>query len=649
MSGPAPEPDAPRGGTTARLTVAVAVVFGAVAGDLAWRAQVDAALRDPPLGWRNQAAALDLTTLHDWGPSQGRAAAFAPVGGVTWRPQSGGPGGAAEIAAQLRLPAEGWAELWLGDPQLPASVGLRLERLGPGRLRLLGSGAGLDCASALPAPGDGIVGVRLGVESGDLHVEVDGVRAVCGGVSPPEGAAVRTGERRVELHRVELGGVPAQAPPRPYRVGAWLLGGGLAACLVLAQLAVGSPAWVAALTLVPMLAVLPLAQVDPGPAYGLPLGVPDPGPFGSVGAPALLSLCAAVWLQAGRAMRDPRPGRDWPWAAPAAAAMPTALLNAWVNPPEASVASILIGLLGSLCTVASLVGLLALAGHRRPRRASALALVPAVIFASAASLIARDLRLVGAAALAGLLLGVAAAELTRQGVRRPWTPIALGLLTILTFELSLRGGGSEPERPRLAPPPAMPEQRLALVWGERSLREGDGPGSVSAALGGGWAARPAPAPPGSSPADLHVIVVGERLIHTQPLGPPGLWGAALDLRAAWTVARTRALAPALLPRVEALLARAAGDGAPALLVLDPLQRDPGALASVRAGLQARVGRAGPPVALVDPATEAWRSGIPFAEGSGWLQTPEGAEWFASELRLAVQALGLPVGSAPAHR
>ncbi|MBL8617294.1 MAG: hypothetical protein JNM72_16920 [Deltaproteobacteria bacterium] len=649
MSGPAPESIAPRGGRTARVTVAVAVLLGAVAGDLAWRAQVDAALRDPPLGWRNQAAALDLTSLHDWGPLQGRAAAFAPVGGVTWRPQSGGPGGTAEIAAQLRLPAEGWAELWLGDPQQPAAVGLRLDRLGAGQARLLGAGAGLDCAAALPTPGDRLLAVRLSAEVGAVHVEVDGVRALCGGLAPPEGAAIRTGERRVELHQVELGGVPAQATPRPYRAGAWLIGGGLAACLVLAQLAVGSPAWVAALTLAPMLAVLPLAQVDPGPAYGLPLGVPDPGPYGPVGAPALLSLCTAVWLQAGRAMRDPRPGRDWPWAAPAAAAMPAGLLNAWVNPPDASVASTLIGLLGGLCAVASLVGSLALAGHRRPRRAAALALVPAVVFAGVASLIARDLRVVGAAALAGLLMGVAAAELTRQGVRRPWTPAALGVLTVLTLEIALRAGGPGPAPPRQAPPPPTPEQRLAVVWGERSLREGDGPGSVAAALGGGWAARPGPAPPGASPPDLHVIVVGERLIHSQPLGPPGLWGAALDLRAAWTVARTRALAPALLPRVEALLARAAADGAPAVLVLDPLQRDPGALASVRAGLAPHLARGAPPAALVDPAAAAWRSGLPFAEGSGWLQTPEGAEWFAAQLRVAVQALGLPVGAPPAHR
>jgi hypothetical protein len=244
---------------------------------------------------------------------------FAPVGGVTWRPQSGSHGPAAEIGARVRLPPEGWAELWLGDPLDPAAIGLRLERLGPGRARVLGGGAGRGCEAPLPAPGAEPLAARLAAAGGRLQVEVDGVRVECAAQTPPEGAAIRTGERRVELDQLTLGGVPVEVAPRPYRAGAWILGGGLAACFVLAQLAVGSPAWVAALTLAPMLLVLPLAWVDPGPAHGLPLGVPDPGPYGPMGAPVLLALCAGVWLQAGRAMRDPRPGRDWPWAAPASA------------------------------------------------------------------------------------------------------------------------------------------------------------------------------------------------------------------------------------------------------------------------------------------------------------------------------------------
>ena len=67
------------------------------------------------------------------------------------------------------------------------------------------------------------------------------------------------------------------------------------------------------------------------------------------------------------------------------------------------------------------------------------------------------------------------------------------------------------------------------------------------------------------------------------------------------------------------------------------------------GLQPLLRADAPMVALLDPATEAWAADLRFAEGSGWLQTPEGAAWFAEALQAKVRALGLPAPPAPAQR
>lgn len=662
-----------------RTPLVAALLWGTIAGELVWRLQVDGAAAVPPEGWRDQPEGPLQSAAFDWGPVRPSAVDFAPAGGVDWRSPARAPVRGAQIEVELQLAEGADATLWLGPPGDPGALGLRVGRAGVGwRAGVVGEAG---CSVELPSPADRAL-VGLSWSEGSAHISLGGAGEsapplACPAPAPPAGVAIQTSAARAGLRRLMVGGQPVEPEPRPYRLGAWLVGAGVAAAFVLAQLAVGTPAAVVLLSLLPLSLGLPLVAVPPGPLrdLGWSPGLLFAGP--TVGALALTLL-----IHAGRASRDLAGGRDWPWGAPLAATLPLALSFAFTGPQRSMPLDALLGVFGAAGGVVALVGALAVAGHRRPRRAAGLALIPTVVFAIAVGFVFRGSSLPSmAAGAAGLCFGLAAGALARGGGRWWRGAAPLALLGALAVELGVRGASPTPPvsatpvpaapggapgpaglgpRPEVAAPLGAP---TAWVVGDAARRAGEGPGSLSAALGEAWSPRWAGPERAGDPrgllggdVGLLVMIIGAPDSHRLAVpARSAAWGLGLGLWRACRAAHSGQLAPVVWPRVEAWLDEAAAVDLPVLLIVEPRQADPSAMGSVvsAAGLSpealsrgpSRLARPGRAV-MVHPVAQLRRGGLALPGGGGWRHTPEGGLRFAAAVQQGLAALGLPGPTQP---
>jgi hypothetical protein len=661
-----------------RFPLAVALLLGAILGELVWGLQVDGAAGDPPEGWRDEPDGPLQSAAFDWGAVGAVGMDFAPVGGVDWRSSARSVGRGPAIEAELHLAEGATTTLWLGAPRVPGSLGLRVSRAADGWRAAL-SDAQHDaqkdpqrdargCALSIPSSAgrarvglawaEGAATVQLGEVGGPLAPQT------CAASAPPEGVTVQTSAARAGLRQLQVGGQRVDPQPRPYRLGAWLVGAGGAACFVLAQLAVGTPPVIALVSLLPMLLGLGLLGVPPGPlrAQGWSVGL-------LYSAPLTATLAFTLLIHAGRASRDLGAGRDWPWGAPLAAAMPLALTFAFTGPPRVLLFDALLGIFGASGLVVALVGALAVAGHQRPRRAAGLALIPTVLFSIFIGFVFRETSAPALVAGAvGLSFGLAAGALARGGRGRWRVALPLAVLGLAAVEWGLRSpappSGPPSAGPGGAAAPWVPEAPLALVVGDRGPRPGVGPGSLPAALTDLWALRwlgPAVSAEEASAAlldaELLVVIVGEPDLHHRGLGgSDGALGLAMGLWRATLGARRGALAPVVWPPVGAWLERAADVDLPVLLIVDPRQTDPAAMRSVvtAAGLEAaEVGR-GPArlpgrgrAVMVHPVAQLQQGGAPLpGGGAGWRHTPEGGLQFQAIVQQGLAALDLDLSAAP---
>jgi hypothetical protein len=636
----------------ARLGLVFGLFCGATMGEAAWRA-AEAAFRSlPPPGWRSHPPALPPETSVDLGSIGALAGEQTPRSGAWWRPRAAIQPELRPLSMELRLPEGGLLEAWLaaspeGGGEI-ADFGVRLEhverqaRVTPLHRSAQGERR-VACSAPFPDLPDQDFPLVLEPKPGGVQVTVDATTVFCPVTIKENPPLVRTGARRVGLSKLAWGeisqGESASHLPRGLY---WLAGAALGLLFILAQLSVGTPpTWVlfssAPLLLSPLLL--------PWEADWLADVLQADGIAGSrliVGLPAVLCFLWTLLMHAGRAARDPRPAREWSWAAPFAGSLPLAMEIAAAPGNTPFSLAFMVALVGALGAVALAIAALALLGHARPRRVVSLALFPAL----ACGLLAfwagpLDRGSVLLAALAGFAGALGGAELSR-GLRSG--RVAAGLLlsiALIAADFALLGLGPigrsrfvQPLAPNHEPTISKP---CINLFGLSHPRGHDGePGGLVFTLERDWRVVRVPSPhqppPESTRCLAHVILVGPGLGSLPAPGFASGWNEALHLaRLSYSLAEERLVAARTLGLLGRLEAHLEGDPRPRIFVLDPSVSDPGALASVRRQLP--VGR--PAGAVVDPLDITWRS------AQGLRPSPEQiADVLQSELARAFIDFGL---------
>ncbi len=569
----------------------------------------------PPEGWRS-AGGLPSASPHALdlgGPARPGGEQHVIGAGERWEPRpTGAPPGPQEVSASGAIPAGGHLELWGSRPDQPftprGGVGLRLRRPEDGGVLVLQTGqGGVEAATCGPIGGvdaEGRFRATVRPDGGLTWVEVNGVGVACPIAAHTHSPAVVAGEQRVALSELRLGGrespAPIGTPPGLFGGLAALLG--LLLFLIEGWIGIGVLASLAASA--PLALALPLS-VHPPPLIGPALGLGD-GAGVAWALPGAAMLFARTWIHSLHSLRRPPGARDWPAAAPLAAAVPASLSMLPLSGPGGVGVGLIVALSAGLGLPVALRGL-----TRTPHRAAVWMLLPGTTCAGLAGLAHLPLGAIAAAAAAGLAAGVGAAALALPGAPR-WVPAGALLAGVMSAELVARGllGTAPPDHPA---PPAGPGQ--VVLAGSPLVLDGGGAGPAGGP-------RPGPELPGSVAvhgawADAFELV--ERVgglassaaavaicLDPDLLRAPRARGPVPLAAARWTRRLLHRAAPAQLPlrgQPEARGAELAGLAAdlhprPLLIVIPPGPAEGGALRAWTAALERAMG-AHPHARLLD--------------------------------------------------
>ena len=395
------------------LALAAGVVGGAAGGEATWRGAVEAAASRAPPDWTEQAPDVPMRL----GSLMGRVAPDPDAWSLDfwrtlWPDDPHLRSGPAPIQATVRIPEDGQVELWTALPRRGADAGgvaLVLERVGEGSSRVVqqvrGGRRAVSCDAALPPMTGAATPVRIEPMPNGVEVEVDGVSTLCLATLPQSGPALRAGLRRVQVRDLVVGQVPVPAPGPHLRLLWWAGGAALCVGLVALELWSGAAAALVALTTLPLLLAAAFLGVDVRTFAETARVTWLPVPWLAALGPAMAALVAKATHHLARLLREAawllsEPDRDWPWAAPLAAAVPSALAIGSAPGALGGAAAAGLGLAVSLGAGACVVVLLGWLGSLRPRRTATIVVAFGTLVACAMGLAGPLHRL--APALAGV-------------------------------------------------------------------------------------------------------------------------------------------------------------------------------------------------------------------------------------------------------
>ena len=432
------------------VALLLAVLFGGLLGEAAWRSAVERRAGEAPADW--------VEVLPSGPRPMASLAGQMPPRATAWNLQfqralfprdPGLRSGPAPIAASVVLPEEGVIELWASlersSPQ-PDGVGLIAERVGEPSVRVVqlqrGQQKVLPCSEALPVPSEAPLEVRLDPLRGGLDAEVGGVRVHCPVALPAHGPALRGGLRRVQVEEIVVGGSPLPSPGPHGRLFWWLGGAVLLSLVVGLEATLAVPSGVGLVSSFPLLLVLPLLGLDLSSlaeTARLPWTHP---PSLAVVVPLALAGLAKLAAMGFWVLREPvgsAGARDWPRAGVLAALLPASLAATAGGEGATQAVAVAVG----LCLVAGGVlpiGFRAL-GSAHPNRSGTLVGVAATCAALAIGLSGplhrvAVLHAAGCALAAGALLWVNANAARARAYN--WTCLALSLGVLAAAEGALR-------------------------------------------------------------------------------------------------------------------------------------------------------------------------------------------------------------------
>ncbi len=372
----------------ARIALALAVAGGALLGEAAWRGVSQQEALTAPPGWTAESGGRPHRLTSVAGDQAYAADAWTLELQQTIRPAGDLDIGPQPLSARVRIPDEGHVELWASAPD-EGGVGLVLERIGAPSARVqIITDTGRTwaaCGGPLETPGPDPIDASIRPIRGGVQVTVGDSVATCPARVGHRSPAIRSGLRRVQVSQITLGDHPARPPGAGLHLVWPLIGAGLCALVIYAELWMGAEATLVALTTGPLLGVLLLLGRDLRLWAETARVAWLPVPWLPAVLPLLLTVTAKAAHHLGRAMREPNAGsrlhehRDWLRTAPVAAALPAVLAFADAPGSLDFVGVVVAGLLASAALGWLGPALMTRLGSTYPIRAATLLLTAATL------------------------------------------------------------------------------------------------------------------------------------------------------------------------------------------------------------------------------------------------------------------------------